>query len=321
MESKESSRSTCVREGSCGASSAEFELGDSVDWVPDDEAGGDDLIWVQDDEENGVDVEADGDEDVIIEEVIEGGDHGQDEARVEELEESDEEVENGFERKKMDEATIRKVHEMVDYEGIAADGGTERFIFENRIKAARFWKGQVEVYETKIDDLKTKLENVIEGFRAAIRQERKEKQNNIALTKRNVELISEKWRLSERVARLIEESLQKELTYEAGKRQKRTYIRGLKAELNAEKKKNAELRLDLNNAVKRLHELAKINAPRRNKKRVTREMVSRYVEDEEEESSYLPTSEDEDSSDNSGITRVATTVTNDFCILINDYGN
>ena len=78
----------------------------------------------------------------------------------------------------------------------------------------------------------------------------------------------------------------------------------------------------MNNAVKRLHELAKINAPRRNKKRVTREMVTRYVEDEEEESSYLPTSEDEDSSDNnSGIARVAATVTNDFCILINDYGN
>ena len=112
---------------------------------------------------------------MIIEEFIEGG-HGQDEARVEELEDSDEEVQNDFERKKMDKETINKLHEMVDYEGFA-DDGMERFIFENMIRAKRVWKGQIEVYETKIDDLKKKVESVTEGFRAAIRMEKEEREN------------------------------------------------------------------------------------------------------------------------------------------------
>ena len=196
MENKDSSSSTCVHGGCCGAEkmkttevkakghllyggslSTEFELGDGVDWVPDDEAEGDhdDLIWVRDDEENGVDVEANGDDNVIIEEVIEGG-HGQDGARVEELEDSDEEVQNDFERKKKDKEMNNKVHEMVDYEGFA-DDGMERFIFGNMIRAKRVWKGQIEVYETKIDDLKKKLESVNEGFRVAIRVEKEERQN------------------------------------------------------------------------------------------------------------------------------------------------
>ena len=68
------------------------------------------------------------------------------------------------------------------------------------------------------------------------------------------------------------------LTYEAERRQKRTSIKGLKAELHPEKKKNTELRLDLSNAIKRLHEVVRMNAPHRNKRRVAREMVTRYGE-------------------------------------------
>ena len=71
--------------------------------------------------------------------------------------------------------------------------------------------------------------------------------------------------------------------------------------------------------IKRLHKFARMNAPPRNKKRVPREMVTRYEEDEDEESSYLPKTDNEDSSDNSGVARVATTVTNDLSIFINDY--
>ena len=68
----------------------------------------------------------------------------------------------------MEKQAINRVHEMVGNEGFD-DDGTERFIFENRIKVARFWKGQVEVYETKIDDLKKRLDSVTEGFGAASR--------------------------------------------------------------------------------------------------------------------------------------------------------
>ena len=77
MDNKDnSSSSTCV----CKAekktmTTEEVEAEGYVHWVLDDEAEGDDdeeLCWVRD-EENGVDVEAERDDDVITEEIIEGG--------------------------------------------------------------------------------------------------------------------------------------------------------------------------------------------------------------------------------------------------------
>ena len=226
MESNvNNSSSTCVREGCCGAektttieveaegyvpyggaSSAEFEFDNGVDWIPDNEAEGDDdeLCWVPDDAENGADVEAErDDDDMIIEEVIEGG-YRQNDARVEEFEDSDEEVQNEWERKRMGKRTINKMHEIVCNEDF--DDGTERFIFENRVRATRFLEGQFEEYETKINDLKKRLDCVTEGFRAALRMEEKEREHNRELVKRNSDLVLENWRLSERIARLVEEN-------------------------------------------------------------------------------------------------------------------
>ena len=109
------------------------------------------------------------------------------------------------------------------------------------------------------------------------------------------------------------------MTYEAGKRQSRTQVKDLKKELEAERKKIAELQLELQNATKRLHQCTRMSVLRRNKIMARRQIKS-HEEDEESSSSYVPTTDDEDFSEDSGVTRVTTTVTNDFSIFINDYG-
>jgi len=166
-------------------------------------------------------------------------------AWVEELEDSEENDWDGEEeRKRVNECKINEVYHNVGGEDGDNDDSTERFIYENRVKVTRFWMNQAEVYEQKIADLTKKLDNVSDGFRAAVRER-------------------DRWmfnckRLNDRLGRLFEEKCEKELGYEAEKRKMTSETRELRYQLSAEQKKNKELELELKITRKPFHYHARL---------------------------------------------------------------
>ena len=89
-------------------------------------------------------------------------------AMAEELEDSEgDEWSYDQAKKKTNERKIKEACQNIGGGDGDNDNGTERFMVENRVKVARFGMTKVEVYERKIADLKKKLDNVLDGFRAA----------------------------------------------------------------------------------------------------------------------------------------------------------
>ena len=256
--------SNCVGEG-CIVSGVHEDSSSGVSLLDNGEAYADvqvdrDIFWKEDDDHenncmegfNGQDVaEAQGAVSMAAQEEINGvgaveAGWNDSDAWVEELEDSEENDWDGEEeRKRVNECKINEVYQNVGGEDGDNDDSTERFIYENRVKVTRFWMNQAEDYEKKIADVKKKLDNVSDGFRAAVRER-------------------DRWmfnckRLNDRLGRLFEEKCEKELGYEAEKRKMTSETRELRYQLSAEQKKNKELELELKITRKLFHYHARLS--------------------------------------------------------------
>ena len=189
-------------------------------------------------------------------------------------------------RKRANERKINEIYQDVGGDNGDNKDGTERFMIENRVKVARFWMTQVEVYEAKIADLKKKLDNVSDGFRAAVWDRDKWRLDCNRLVSINSRLQRENWRLTEQIGRLTEENLEKELLYEAGKREMGRDSRELRAQLSAEQSKKKELELELKITRKFLHRYTQLSWLRQNLR-----IVVQTVSDDADSVSCIPISE------------------------------
>ena len=227
------------------------------------------------------------DDDVVIE----------DDVRVEELEDEDEDEDDEgrggylkWQKRNMDKRKIEEV-----YKDIGGDSGetTQRFVMEQRVKVARMWEEQVmEVYEGKICELKEKLDAVSEGFMAAKRLEEHQAAEVKRLVRINLDRISDAERWRERCHRLAEINCREERKYETVKRQKRLRVQELQKELQAERRRNENLELELSNTRKRLLTFTRRSIPRRTTRVVRR--IDSYEDGEESTVSLERTTSDED---------------------------
>ena len=302
--------STCVCEG-CSVSRRWFVPSNPPAPPPEEVAEGEreddevetcEVNFVPLEDNDDVVVEAEGDiivdsdsddDDVVIQDdyddvVVGGAGKKKDDVQVEELEED---CYTECEKRNRDKRLIDEVYAAVGMEGI--EGDTEKFVFDQRVKAARFWKSQVEIYEQKILDLKGSLEWVSERFRAVKQREEYQTKEVTRLVKLVNKRNADVNRLDERVYKMAEEISRIERMHSAGKRSKIRRIEDLKKELAAEKCRNHNLESELGNTRKRLLTFKRRSCPRRNRKRVVRRIDSYEDGDESSVSIKSGNSEEE----------------------------
>ena len=207
------------------------------------------------------------------------------------IEEDGREGYNEWQKQTMDKRKIEEVYEGIDS---CSSEGTQKFIWDERLKAAKFWRGQVDVYEGKILELKGKLDAMTEGFMAARRMETYQASEVKRLVKINLDRISDVERMRERCHRLADANCREEMKYQALRRNKRNRIQALKKDLEAEKRKSANLELELSNTRKRLLTFTRRSVPRRNKTRLIRRINSYEDGDETTVSLEASSSENEE---------------------------
>ena len=213
---------------------------------------------------------------VVLEEKVEveaegDGNEDDDEDDVVIEEDDGREGYNEWQKQTMDKRKIEEVYEGMDS---CSSEGTQKFIWDERLKAVKFWRGQVDVYEGKIVELKEKLDEVREGFMAARRMEAYQASEVKRLVKINLDRISDVERMRERCHRLAEANCREEMKHDALRRNKRLRIQALKKELEAEKRRSANLELELSNTRKRLLTFTRRSVPRRNKTRLIKRINS-----------------------------------------------
>ena len=196
---------------------------------------------------------------------------------------------NEWQKQNMDK---RKIEEVYEDMGSCSSEGTQKFVWDQRLKAAKFWRGQVDVYEGKIVELKEKLDEVREGFMAAKRLEAYQVSEVKRLVKINLDRISDVERMRERCHRLAEANCREEMNYEALRRNKRLRIEELQKELETERRRNANLELELSNTRKRLLVFTRRSVPRRARRVVRR--IDSYEDGEESSVSLERNTSDED---------------------------
>ena len=197
---------------------------------------------------------------------------------------------NEWQKQTMDKRKIEEVYEGMDS---CSSEGTQKFIWDERLKAAKFWRGQVDVYEGKIVELKEKLDEMREGFMAARRMEAYQASEVKRLTKINLDRITDVERMRERCHRLAEANCREERKYETLRRTKRLRIEELQKELETERRRTANLELELSNTRKRLLVFTRRSIPRRAVRRVVRRIDS-YENGEESSVSVERNTSDED---------------------------
>ena len=195
-----------------------------------------------------------------IEVEAEGDGNDDDEGDVVIEEDDGREGYNEWQKQTMDKRKIEEVYEGMDS---CSSENTKKFIWDERLKAAKFWRGQVDVYEGKIAELTEKLDEVREGFMAARRLEAYQASEVKRLRKINLDRISDVERMRERCHRLAEVNCREERKYEALRRNKRLRIEELQKELETERRRNANLELELSNTRKRLLVFTRRSIPRR----------------------------------------------------------
>ena len=233
-----------------------------------------------------IEVEAEGD---VVKEVPE--DEGDDDVVIEDEGESRQGY-NDWQKRTMDKRKIEEVYGDMDSCG---SGETKRFVWDQRFKAAKFWKGQVDVYEGKIDELMKKLDEVREGFMAAKRLEAYQASEVKRLRKINLDRLSDVERLRERCHRLAEINAREERKYQASRRNSRLRAQELRKELETERQRNANLELEVSNTRKRLLTFTRRSVPRRARRVVRR--IDSYEDGEESTVSVERSMDDEDNED------------------------
>ena len=199
---------------------------------------------------------------------------------------------NDWQKRAMNKRKSEEVYGDLDSCG---SGETKRFVWDQRFKAAKFWKGQVDVYEGKIDELMKKLDEVREGFMAARRMENYHASEVKRLVKINLDRLSDVERMRERCHRLAEINSREERKYEASQRTSRLRCQELRKELETERRRNANLELELSNTRKRLLTFTRRSVPRRARRVVRR--IDSYEDGAESSVSVERNTSDEDNED------------------------
>ena len=227
--------------------------------------------------EEKVEVEAEGDVKegaAGIPEVIEIKDDEDDE-------DDEDDVDVEFENKMADKRKMQRVYQSLGDEDDDEDDGLEEFMSSSRMKAAKFWVGQVKSYESKIDDLRKELAFVRDGFRAAKRMVDRQKEDLNRIVEVNRTVQDENWTLHERLTKLVEDN-RREMAFAARQRSKRQRIQELRKEVDEEKKRRRNVELELEATRKRLWMFTRRSVPRKSNRLIRR--VDSY-EDGEESSS------------------------------------
>ena len=227
-------------------------------------------------------------------EVEDEGDGNDDEDDVVIEEDDGREGYNEWQKQTMDKRKIEEVYEGMD--DSCSSENTKKFIWDERLKAAKFWRGQVDVYEGKIDELTKKLDEVQEGFMAAKRLEAYQASEVKRLVKINMDRISDVERLRERCHRLAEANCREERRYKAFRRNTLLRLEEVQKELEIERRCNQNLEGELQVTRRRLLTFTRRSIPRRNKKRLIRRIDS-YEDGEESSVSVERSTSNEDNED------------------------
>ena len=221
---------------------------------------------------------------VVLEEEVEVQDEG-DVAIVES-------VENGVGG---DRDMITSVAEDLEKDGEGNDE-ERRFLWNQRITVARFWRTQVDAYEERIVKLEKKVSEVTDGFKAAKRVAEKETDEVERLRKLYMDKISETERLRETIADLVSQNCELETKDRVRKRNNKRTVQGLRKEVDDERRRTQNLEEELQVTRRRLLTFTRRSVPRRNQNRVIRRIDS-YEDGEESSISIERSTSDEDTED------------------------
>ena len=229
---------------------------------------------------------------VVLEEEVQIEDEGDvvvlnDDEGVEKLEDEDDVVWNGGDRRMMN-----RVAEDLERD----DGGREeRFLRDQRFKIARFWREQVDAYEGRILELEKRLGTVSNGFKAAKRIAEEETEEVERLRRLYMNKISEAERLRETVADMVSRNCELEEKDRVRKRNNKRTVQGLRKDLEDERKRSRNLEEELKVTRTRLLRFTRRSVPRVARRVIRR--VDSYEDGEESSISVDRTTSDEDNED------------------------
>ena len=180
-----------------------------------------------------------------------------------------------------------------DGEGNDDDGGQERFLLNQRVTVARFWRTQVDAYEGRILELERKLGVVSDGFRVAKRMADEHTEEVERLRELYMEKISEAERVKETVADLVGQTCEMERKDQVRRRNNKRRIQEVQKDLDEERKRNRNLEEELSVTRKRLLTFTRRSVPRKSTRLVRRidsyedgtessVSVERSIEDDED---------------------------------------
>ena len=151
---------------------------------------------------------------------------------------------------------------------------------EERIKAAAFWKGQVERYETTVTNLFKTVSKYAEGLRAAKRRMDYDAYEVRRLRDLVMEKTSEVNQKDERIYQITDSMVLMEHAYQLREKRKNRAFNEIAKQLDEQLKVNDELREELKVTRERLNTFTRHSVPRRQKR--LRRRVAKYDDGDEE---------------------------------------
>ena len=188
----------------------------------------------------------------------------------------------------------RVVEDLKDGEG--NDGDWERFLWNQRITVARFWRTQVDAYEGRIRDLEKKLGSVTDGLKAAKRVVDEETAEVERLRMLYMDKISEGERMRETIADLVSQNCELETKDRVRKRNNKRRFQEVQKELEEERKRRRNVEEELAVTRRRLLTFTRRSVPRKNTRLVRR--VDSYEDGTESSVSVERATDSEDNEEN-----------------------
>ena len=166
---------------------------------------------------------------------------------------------------------------------------------EERLRAATFWKGQIERYETKITNLFKTMSKYAEGLRAAKRRMDYDAFEIRRLRDLVMEKTTEANQKDEKIYNITDAMCLMEHAYQRRDKRKDRAFNDIKRQLDTQLKVNDELKEELKSTRERLNTFTRRSVPRRQKR--LRRRVAQYDDGDEESSVTLGSCSDTDYED------------------------
>ena len=192
-----------------------------------------------------------------------------------------------IEASKRDGRLIEECIELVEDQG--HDSITHRnlntFLDKERTKAAVYWKGQIEQYETKIMTMHKTLARYAEGICAAKRRMDYDAYEKRRLRDLVMEKTTEANNKDERIYQITDAMVLMEHHYQLKEKRKQKAFNELARQYDIQSKMSDELRQELKTTRERLNTFTRRSVPRRTKR--LRKHVAQYDDGDEESSVTL----------------------------------